>query len=180
MNLPPDLILSLPDKNAEFEQVNSPNEYIMKLQQALQELNKMARENAKNSSFRISRYYDMKLSYHEFVPGDMVYYHNPTKGKNTSKSCFHPWDGPYIISKKLGNCLYKIQKSRKSEPMVVHHNKLKRCLPRKPVDTSWVLELEKNPPVEVTHEETPSQQVNRPRHPSVQQPNRLEEWVYKY
>ena len=179
LNLPPDLVAPTSSKNTEFENMDSPHQYVLRLQEVLRELNERCTKNAKEASFRISRYYDTKVRYNEFIPGQLVYYHYPVKTKNTSKSAYFPWKGPLVIIQRIGDCLYKIQESEKSKPFIVHHNKLKRCLTREPIDTSWIKDLEHKPPTQVEIHDSEPLDRERPRR-LVNQPDRLGDWLYSF
>ena len=48
------------------------------------------------------------------------------KERNAKLDC--PWEGPYLVISVLSDVVYRIQKSRKAKPKVVHSNRLKPYL----------------------------------------------------
>ena len=74
--------------------------------------------------------YDKKIHGDAYEENDLVWLHNPAIPKGKSKKLHHPWTGPYRVIKKLSECDYRIKHDNgKKPPMVVHFNRLKRCLP---------------------------------------------------
>ena len=57
--------------------------------------------------------------------GDTVWLHNPQKKKGYSPKLQRPWEGPYIVTSRLSDVTYRIQKGAKTKPRVVHYNRLK-------------------------------------------------------
>ena len=51
--------------------------------------------------------------------------HNPKRKKGHCPKFSKPWEGPYLVIKKLSDVVYRIQKSEKSKPKVVHFDRLK-------------------------------------------------------
>ena len=56
--------------------------------------------------------------------GDAVWLHNPQRRKGLTPKLQQPWQGPYIITKKINDLVYRIQLSLKAKPKVVHRNRL--------------------------------------------------------
>ncbi|UYV77490.1 K02A2.6-like [Cordylochernes scorpioides] len=97
------------------------------------------------SSEEMKDMYNVKTSNKTFKEGEMVWLHNPQRKKGLSPKLQYQWEGPYKIIKCLNDVIYRIQKTPKSKPKVVHYNRLapfrascclKRsdcCLPPTPV-----------------------------------------------
>ena len=49
-----------------------------------------------------------------------------------------PWEGPYLVVSKLSDVTYRIQRSRRPKPKVIHANRLKPYLG--PALESWIAE----------------------------------------
>ena len=52
----------------------------------------------------------------------------PVRKPGISPKMIKDWKGPYIITEKFGDVLYKIQLSPRRKPKVVHYDKLKPYL----------------------------------------------------
>ena len=52
----------------------------------------------------------------------------PRQYTRRSKKWSFVYVGPYTVLKKVSDLTYQIQKSKKAKPIVVHVDKLKRCL----------------------------------------------------
>ena len=56
--------------------------------------------------------------------GNFVWLHNPQRRKGFSSKLQRPWEGPYMITKKINDLVYRIQLGPKTKPKVVHRNRL--------------------------------------------------------
>ena len=84
-----------------------------------------ARGNIKLRSERIKRYYDHKVQNRGFQCGDPVWLHKPRQKKPRTLKLPKPWEGPYLVTSRLDDLIYRIQKGPRSKPIVVHVNRLK-------------------------------------------------------
>ena len=74
--------------------------------------------------------YDKKIHGDAYEENDVVWLHHPAIPRGKSKKLHHPWTGPYRVIKELSECDYRIKhENGKKLPMIVHFNRLKRCLP---------------------------------------------------
>ena len=62
----------------------------------------------------------------EFEVGDCVWFHNPVRKVGQSLKFQRPWKGPYIITEKLTDVLYRIQENPRGKSKVVHYDRLKK------------------------------------------------------
>ncbi len=178
--LPPDLILPNGNTNhtSELMSAKCADEYVLRLQALLRELNAQARANLKNATFKNGKYYNNRLAFNKFDRGDLVYYFYPVKNQTTSKSNFHPWKGPFVVLDKMSDCLYKIQESAQKKPLITHHNKLKKATPREPIDTSWIDAIPNITSVEVEISDDFAHTDNdRPKR-TTKSPDRLGNYLY--
>ena len=65
---------------------------------------------------------------------DPVWLHNPQRKKGKSPKLTRPWQGPYLVIKRINDVVYRIQLNPKSKPKVVHRNRLWRYSGASPPD----------------------------------------------
>jgi hypothetical protein len=58
--------------------------------------------------------------------GANVWLHNVHRAKGRSPKLDMAWEGPYLVTAKLSDVTYRIQRSQRSRPKVVHFNRLKK------------------------------------------------------
>ena len=61
-----------------------------------------------------------------FEVDELVWLYNPKRKKGLSPKLTCDWEGPYIILKRINELLYRIRKSAREKPRVVHRNRLWR------------------------------------------------------
>ena len=122
MNLPIDIMFPPPPH--ETRDAN-PSEYVQKLQSSLETVFDVARDKTETSVNRQKMNYDIHSNYKVFNSGDKVWLFTPTRKKGLSPKLQRFWDGPYIVKDKLSDVTYRIKKSQRSKPKVVHHDRLK-------------------------------------------------------
>ena len=103
-------------------------DYAQAVQKRLASAHDLARRHLNKAAVRQKRNYDKRLSGRPFVIGDSVWLHNfrRKKGRNAKLDC--PWEGPYLVISVLSDVVYRIRKSRKAKPKVVHSDRLKPYL----------------------------------------------------
>jgi hypothetical protein len=121
MKAPIDLMYERPD-GTDFDSYSS---YVRNLQENLQLVHKVTRENLEQSFETMKRHYDIDSSSSIFTEGDRVWLFNPRKRKGISVKLMRPWEGPYHVLKRLNDLVYRIQRG-KGKPKVVHRNRLWR------------------------------------------------------
>ena len=123
IDLPIDLQLGRPEQESGYQ---NKTEYVQTLQARLDRVHAFARGNMKLGSERHKRYYDHKAQNHGFERGDPVWLHNPRRKKGRTPKLQRPWEGPYLVTSRLDDLIYRIQKGPRSKPMVVHVDRLKK------------------------------------------------------
>ena len=110
-----------------LEDVNydGPDQYTDHLRDRLEQVHQYAREHLNVASERQKRNYDHKAQAGGYNRGDAVWLYSPKKVKGYSPKLQRPWDGPYLVTKRLSDVTYRIQKGIRSKPRVVHYNRLK-------------------------------------------------------
>ena len=122
IQLPVDLLLgSTPD----FQEVLPSTDYATQLASKMRITHDFARGHLDLNSRRHKRSYDHRLHHKPYTRGDAVWLHNKQRKKGKSPKLSRSWDGPYLILKKISDMVYRIQKSSKSKPKVVHYDRLK-------------------------------------------------------
>jgi transposase InsO family protein len=100
------------------------------------------RDNVVKNSKRQKTNYDVKAKGEAFELGEWVWLLNPKPRKGVSPKLQRDWEGPYLILTKLDDVIYRIQKSPRCKPRVVHFYRLKRY---KGVDNvGWFVSDEKS------------------------------------
>ena len=115
-------------------------EYALALQQRLAGAHEVARRHLGKAVEQQKRNYDKQVSSKPFRVGYSVWLHNirRKKGRNPKLDC--PWEGPYLVVSVLSDVTYRIQRSRRAKPKVIHADHLKAYLG--PALKSWIVERE--------------------------------------
>jgi hypothetical protein len=99
-----------------------PIEYVEWFKSSTRKAFLFANDQLGISATRQKRYYDRGLKPREFSSGDWVWrWYPPTANKKLALG----WTGPYLVTEKLTYLTYRIQKSKDSNPIVVHIDHLK-------------------------------------------------------
>lgn len=100
-----------------------PVTYVEWVRQAMEENFERVRDNLKVAATRQKRYFDERAEMRSFKPGDwVVRYYLPNVIKSKLNS---PYVGPYLVTKKLGEVTYELQKDLSSSPIKIHVDDLK-------------------------------------------------------
>ena len=103
-------------------------DYAQAVQKRLAQAHDLARWHLNKVAICYKRNYEKRLAGRPFVIGDSVWLHSVwrKKGRNVKLDC--PWEGPYLVGSVLSDVVYRIQKSVKAKPKVVHLDRLKPYL----------------------------------------------------
>ena len=134
INLPIDLVIGHPDANFDPPRFNS--EYAYELANKLEKIHKFAREHIALSSNNMKRLYDRSTNFHKYNPGDAVWLYNPVRTKGLNPKLQRPWQGPFVVTERINDVIYRIRKSPRAKPKVVHHDRLKMYVGEQ--EPSWV------------------------------------------
>jgi len=160
VELPIDIILGRPPEDP----ITHTTNHVPDLQQKLELVHEYARQNLTMASQKQKKYYDHRCDNRSlFDKGDPVWLHNPQRKKGICPKLSLKWEGPYLVIEKLCDVVFKIQRSARSTPKVVHANRLKKYLGDN-APKSWLVsptltpsevanESETSNPTEDTHEE---------------------------
>ncbi len=100
----------------------------------------LVRQHLGEGAQRMKGYYDMKVKPVIFKPNVWVYYYSPRRYVGRSPKWQKMYTGPFLITRMYGPVNAVLQKSRRSQPFVVHIDKLKLCWGPTPV--SWLTETD--------------------------------------
>jgi len=132
---PIDIVYGLPE--SEREHSASIDEFVTRKLDVMRRAYTLVRENTGISAERNKRNYDLKVKPNEYAVGDWVFYYSPRKYVGKSPKWQRMFSGPYLVTQVLGPVNVRIQLTRRSQPMVAHIDKLKRCLGVTP--TNWLI-----------------------------------------
>ena len=68
--------------------------------------------------------YDSASNCDRLEVGDPVWLHCPQRKKGLSPKLTRHWLGPYLVTKRLNDTVYRVQLKPQSKPKVVHRNRL--------------------------------------------------------
>ena len=104
------------------------SKYAEALHKRLPSAHESARRHLKKAAVRQKRNYDKKMAGKPFQVGDSVWLHNVRRRKGRSPKLDCPWEGPFLVTAALSDVVYRIQKTRRAHPKVVHADRLKPYL----------------------------------------------------
>ena len=123
--LPIDLAMGLPIN--EVNGTRTVDDYVERQQQLAEETFQLVRENLSRNAQRRKSAYDVKVRETSYSAGDDVWYYYPRRYTRKSPKWQRCYIGPYRVTRAIPPVNYVIQRSPKSQPFVVHTDKLKRC-----------------------------------------------------
>ena len=91
----------------------------------LEEAFKIARSELQCAAERRKRNYDLRIREQTYNVGDWVWYYCPRRYQRKSPKWQRMFSGPFLIVKCIRPANYVIQRTKGSQPKVVHADKLK-------------------------------------------------------
>ena len=95
-------------------------EYMEQLNEKIESIHKIARENTERSQAKMKQAYDKKSTVRTLQPGDLALILMPTSGNKV----LAVWDGPYKVAKRLPNNNYQLLMNNRRA--VFHINSLRK------------------------------------------------------
>ena len=132
LTLPLDVIAESPFTEEEIEE----SDYAEQLRMRMQLAHDVARNNLKSAAVRQKRNYDRRTCYGGIKEGTFVWLHNPRRKRGLTTKLCHPWDGPFLVIKRLSDVIFRIQERPHGKLQVVHVDRLK--LYEGQVKSSWL------------------------------------------
>jgi hypothetical protein len=117
-----------PPPNADDRPSPSADDYVQRRVQKIEQSYRTVREQLQRVAQRQKRYYDMRVRVTHIKVGDVVWYYYPRRRQGRSAKWQRFYTGPFTVLQQLGLVTFRIQKSPRSTPFVVHVDKLKICL----------------------------------------------------
>ena len=122
MRVPIDLWSGKPEEEIGHR---TSTQYAQDLEEKLERVHVIARENLEKSSAAMKRRYDSKVCGFRFDEGAGVWLHCTMRKKGKSPKIMKRWDGPYVVINHLNDVIVRIQRGLRAKPKVVHVNRLK-------------------------------------------------------
>lgn len=119
LRLPMDLRRGLAP-NTELEE----DEFIRQTQTRLAQTHEFIRQRLKITSDRMKAWYDVYTNSITFATGEKVWLYQPRRTKGKCPKLQSAWEGPYVVRDRLNDIIYRIARSSKLKPKVVHVNRL--------------------------------------------------------
>ena len=124
------------------EEAIDPCDYLSKVQTGIQKAHDVARANLKKAANYQKRYYDTnsrKARQRHLEAGQLVWLHEPTRKVGVCHKLKNKWKGPYLVTRKLDDLIYLVQRSP-NQPVKAYH--LDRLLPYHGLNIpQWVSKL---------------------------------------
>ena len=117
---PVDMMFESPPGEAECT-----TDYAEELRDTIRDMHERARHALHISSRRQKRFYDRKVCGPVYKEGDFVWLFRVSRKANLSRKLMLPWEGPFMVVTVLSDVTYRIQKTARSKPQVVHGDRLK-------------------------------------------------------
>ena len=105
----------------------SDKDIVVRRQQLFRDSYRLVCDSLQRSAERRKQRYDLRVKGKKFAVGDKVYYFYPRRRMGVSPKWQQFYDGPYEVVGQLGPITYRIQKSSRAKPVVMHVDKLKPC-----------------------------------------------------
>ncbi|XP_041473229.1 uncharacterized protein LOC121422329 [Lytechinus variegatus] len=122
LSLPVDVMI--PPQQSVDER-NKDTDYAEELRNRLHDVHDRARNKLKLSGVKQTRTYDRNTELNKHNVGDWVWLSDLQRKKGVCPKLVFKWEGPYLVTHRLSDVVYRIQKSEKAKPKVVHYDRLK-------------------------------------------------------
>ena len=96
----------------------------------------LVREHMKRLAVRTKKHYDSKVKDVVFHVGDWVWVYSPRRYIGRSPKWSEQYGGPFLIEKVINAVNYVVRRSKRAQPIIVHVDKIKKCLGATP--PSWL------------------------------------------
>lgn len=103
------------------------HKWAWEMQEKMAEAHTFVRENTGKNMCRQKQVHDRRTSYEKFDIGDKVYVYFPIKKPGTSSKFTSFWRGPYNITGKLSDVLYRIDCGRNRSDHIIHCDRIRKC-----------------------------------------------------
>ena len=121
--LPVDILI---ESHQPGEEKIESTDYAEQLRDRINDAHDRARNKLKLSGAKQTKTYDRNAVLNKYSVGDWVWLSGVHRKKGICPKLVYKWEGPYLVTHRLSDVVYRIQKSEKSKPKVVHYDRLKR------------------------------------------------------
>jgi len=123
MRLPVDLTTGRPpDENLPTVETD----YAEALQRRLDDTRRRVSDSLRLTGHSMWRRYQLRVRDAGYLPGELVWLHNPRRKRGLSPKLQSPWEGPYTIIEALSDVTYRISPGEGRRRRVVHVDRLAR------------------------------------------------------
>lgn len=103
------------------------NTWAWELRERLETAHRFVRQNIGQNMQRQKMYRDQRLFYETFAPGDNVYVFFPIKRIGCSRKLTGFWRGPFEVSKRIAEVLYKVNCGRAGSWSIIHCDRMRKA-----------------------------------------------------
>ena len=107
------------------KEITTYGDYVDILRTKMQHAHEIARKYMATASKRSKELYDVKVAFHRYQEGDIVWYLMEVRKVGVTPKLEYVYEGPFLVKKKLSELDYVLQLDRSGKERPVHHNKLK-------------------------------------------------------
>ena len=123
VRLPAEMMFGMTNSGA-VDTYTSYGDYVWTLRERMQAAHAVTRHHLQVSATRQKEYYDLRSVLHAYKPGDLVWCLSDLKQLHIAPKLRSPYEGPYLVLKKINDLNYLIQFGNRGVPRVLHYNKL--------------------------------------------------------
>lgn len=116
LKLPIDLLVSGPEVSNCY--------HLCSVRARMEEVHQFTRGQIHLASDRMKRYYNAAVHEMSYCKGDPVWLFSTQRKKDLSSKLIRPWQGQFLVLKKINDVSYRIQLNPRTKPKIVHHNRL--------------------------------------------------------
>ena len=124
----------------EEEGTSDYHEYVEQQLERMRNCYELVREHTGQAVRRMKTRYDLRARPSKYEVGQWVWVYSPRRFLRRSPKWQKMYSGPYLIVRKVGGVNFVVQRTKRSNPLVVHMDKLKRVRGETP--ESWLGETE--------------------------------------
>ncbi len=109
-------------------------EYVSGVRDKMNQAHEVAREHLGRAARRHKDTHDAKKCFHRYGRGDVVWFATNRGQLHMTPKLRKRYEGPYVITQRINDLLYRVQLTAKGGAQILHHDKLKpykgRATPR--------------------------------------------------
>ena len=124
--LPVDILTNNASASDTNENQGNVNGFVPTLQSNLKRIHAYVRKNLSKSAEKQKKHYDAHVKELKYAVGDLVWRNQKKTLPGVKTKITRHWTGPWIISEKLCDVLFRIRHSDSSPSVIIHGDNLKR------------------------------------------------------